>query len=994
MPEKQRPTVSKYNLITGQDSYASQTAQNPETARLLIGFVPGDDGALYREAPQPQFVNIGAMPVAEVKKLFEFDFVSNSTITRFYFAVVATSPGATTFQLWQTNGVAAWAQVGAVGTLQNIPAVAKVQSSNLLHLSDGVKNFLFDGTNWIVDGFSIPLNQPAIDVFGAWHFGTNVFDTSNTSITTFISDSNGNIQICTTAGMTGARAPVWATTPGSTTTDNTAVWTCYGAVQSWSPLSVYVAHSIVYNSHGDFVYTTGGGTSGATEPNWDGRKGGTNADGSVGWVNLQKFVPLENGNGAYINHEWRAAQVYSTQMIVVDINGNVQVCSTSGTSGNTMPAWATTPNTNTNDNSVVWKCLGPYVALLGWQPNTAYSALSVIVDTEGKFKVASTGGISGTTQPSWFKPQAVYNDNTVTWVAPLSDQAVGGFPPSSFVGKYYWFTMADETPGRIHESTSSAISLGTGPLNHQVVAVRQIAGSFNIALGSQNATVGPTNYTPGPNIPKFDSSMVGRDLYIDGGFMGVIGAFSGDGTQIHILTPASNNFAGDAQIVDDRTTQLHIYSSESDGSKIGQLSSATIPVTPSNSHQVAGKIVFYDMTPFVGQTGTNLLSIFRPVRNDPPPTSLLAEVHKYRIFRRRESRPNFFNFTANEEVSSGINGDPTECVPGADPNTLSDIVNEQVYPDSSNFIRALCSHGDALYIGTEKQCLPLYGQSIDDFGLSQVTAFSIGVAGQDSMISTAHGLAIVSYDKKVFIYPTSNYYWAYVPNDVNVTDNMVEVGKPLRKVLEGIASGALAETKLKFYFYGRRNWLVLNFKSNTGAYQTWVYDFTNKGWFQLNLGPNVSSIDVWEISTGNKVLVGGSTTGNVFVLDDLTGTFTPIGNMQQATWRPALMDFGNPDAFHIPLNLEFEVSNPAMVNDLTINYWLDPSDVDNPGTPRQVIFKQVLNNSNLYRGYFQGGNVCKRLLVEFNMAQSAYSTNFGAFRGVKLEADEVSGGLG
>jgi hypothetical protein len=45
---------------------------------------------------------------------------------------------------------------------------------------------------------------------------------------TVIEDSNGNIQVCSTSGTTGASAPTWATVKGNTTTDNTAAWRCEG----------------------------------------------------------------------------------------------------------------------------------------------------------------------------------------------------------------------------------------------------------------------------------------------------------------------------------------------------------------------------------------------------------------------------------------------------------------------------------------------------------------------------------------------------------------------------------------------------------------------------------------------------------------------------------------------------------------------------------------------------------------------------------------------
>jgi hypothetical protein len=155
------------------------------------------------------------------------------------------------------------------------------------------------------------------------------------------------------------------------------------------------------------------------------------------------------------------------------------------------------------------------------------------------------------------------------------------------------------------------------------------------------------------------------------------------------------------------------------------------------------------------------------------------------------------------------NGAPPECNPGVSLITQSDIINADSYPDQSRFIKALKSHADALYIASEAQVFPLYGETIDDFGVSQVAAFAMGSAGRWAMESTPSGLAIVTYDKKCYLYPTSNYPWAYVPKDVNVTEQLIEIGKPLRNVLANINSAELDNVRLKYYNYQIRNWLVM-----------------------------------------------------------------------------------------------------------------------------------------------------------------------------------------
>jgi hypothetical protein len=59
-----------------------------------------------------------------------------------------------------------------------------------------------------------------------------------------IVDSNYNLQLCTTPGTSGATPPAWATSAGSGTTDNTAVWVCLGTGVTLTTDSIQYAFSL------------------------------------------------------------------------------------------------------------------------------------------------------------------------------------------------------------------------------------------------------------------------------------------------------------------------------------------------------------------------------------------------------------------------------------------------------------------------------------------------------------------------------------------------------------------------------------------------------------------------------------------------------------------------------------------------------------------------------------------------------------------------------
>jgi len=560
---------------------------------------------------------------------------------------------------------------------------------------------------------------------------------------------------------------------------------------------------------------------------------------------------------------------------------------------------------------------------------------------------------------------------------PLSNSVaatnIGSGAITANVGLYYWFTWADETSGRVHESSSSPISAQFGPGSNMRFTVFPFQGTASATSGSA-AVVGTGT--------AFDASFVGMRLIINGVGVGTIASVA-DATHLTLTSNSSVTTNNNFVIAPVRATHIHIYRSETDGSKLGKFL-ISMPVG-----QFPPSIV--DNSPFQNQNGSTILDIERPIRNDPPPSSSVLSAHKYRLWRRREVIPNRFTYSANEEVASGANGSPQESVPGTDVHTLSDLINETAYPKPATAIRALKSHGDALYIGTENEIIPLWGDTIGEFALSQVTAIDGGVISRWGLESSSHGLIIFSYDRKLYLYPPVSPLYSATPQDMNVTDQLVELGRPMRNKFLTILSSDIQNVRVLKYKYNVRDWLVVCYQDKTNVYHTYVYDFETKGWFELQRG--FVSVAVFETSPGVKILVGGDSTGVVWVVDDVMGSVTPNTTLPSALFRTSLIDFGNPTSLHEPFSLEVEISNSALMDSsTTVNFYLDPIDADTPGDPITLPMFPVQGETNRYRGFFAtaGGGmgvVCKRLMVELNVASD---TNAGSFRSIVLDSNPVN----
>ncbi len=91
---------------------------------------------------------------------------------------------------------------------------------------------------------------------------------------------------CTTAGTSGAAAPAWQSGLGSTTVDDTVVWTDQGAQITWTAIgatTLVATDQAIQDSNNNLQQVTAAGKSGAAVPTWKTSTGAYTADGTASW---------------------------------------------------------------------------------------------------------------------------------------------------------------------------------------------------------------------------------------------------------------------------------------------------------------------------------------------------------------------------------------------------------------------------------------------------------------------------------------------------------------------------------------------------------------------------------------------------------------------------------------------------------------------------------------------------------------------------------------
>jgi len=125
----------------------------------------------------------------------------------------------------------------------------------------------------------------------------------------------------------------------------------------WHPSTAYAVGQQILSPtlHIETVITAG--TSGAMPPTWSSAAGVEVTDGSVVWI--------DNGVlRAFTLANWQPNHLYtSATSRIRDTQGFVQVATTPGTSGGSVPPWSNIPGATTVDGPVIWTNAGPVANL-------------------------------------------------------------------------------------------------------------------------------------------------------------------------------------------------------------------------------------------------------------------------------------------------------------------------------------------------------------------------------------------------------------------------------------------------------------------------------------------------------------------------------------------------------------------------------------------------------------------------------------------------------
>ncbi len=149
------------------------------------------------------------------------------------------------------------------------------------------------------------------------------------------------VDVAIAAGTSGATPPTWPSAVGSVTVDGGVTWfnqgpTTVAALANWTATHFYALRTRIVDSNGNVEIVSTAGTSGSpTHPTWKTTAGATTKDGSVTWTNAgvlpSAALPSAGGTSGFIFDNTVQSLAGASQVYFSTLSN--QTCTTSGTTG-------------------------------------------------------------------------------------------------------------------------------------------------------------------------------------------------------------------------------------------------------------------------------------------------------------------------------------------------------------------------------------------------------------------------------------------------------------------------------------------------------------------------------------------------------------------------------------------------------------------------------------------------------------------------------------
>jgi len=120
---------------------------------------------------------------------------------------------------------------------------------------------------------------------------------------------------------------------------------------AWQPSTAYVIGQEVLDSNLHIQVVSVAGTSGASAPFWNISTGGSTSDHTVTWLD-------QGPASAFTLPAWTGSHHYTKGTEILDAHNNVELVTTAGNSGGSLPSFNITPGLTTHDGTVTWTNVG------------------------------------------------------------------------------------------------------------------------------------------------------------------------------------------------------------------------------------------------------------------------------------------------------------------------------------------------------------------------------------------------------------------------------------------------------------------------------------------------------------------------------------------------------------------------------------------------------------------------------------------------------------